>query len=70
MTPSHDCAQVERDALALHEALAEAIRRLTYAREFVRDVIPQPGALALSEMLRGDDLLAVLERTSQRMPTP
>ena len=57
-------AQAERDCVDLHKALAEALRRLAAAQDVVRNVMPQPGALDLWEMLKADDLLAVLDRTS------
>ena len=56
MTPaSHDCVQVERDALALHEALAEALRRLALANRASRR----------DAEVTFTDLLEVLARTSR-----
>jgi cell division protein FtsX len=51
--PIHDCAQVERDNVDLHQALAEAIRRLKHVMYVMQDE------------LRTDDLMQVFDRTSR-----
>lgn len=57
--------RAERDCIELHKALAESLRRLRNARDAVRNVIPQPGGLAIWEMLAYEDLLPVLDRTTR-----
>jgi hypothetical protein len=59
MTLEQDCARVERDAMDLHAALAEAIRRLAQAR---KGWILGGGYL---DFLNTDDLFEVLDRTCQ-----
>lgn len=55
--PEHDCAQVERDNLELHQALATALRRLADANAAFR-------AEELHFELDTSDLVQVLVRTS------
>lgn len=57
----HDCVLVERDNLELHQALAEALRRLSNARRTMEQQAP----LLLPELAIAD-LLAVLDKTARR----
>jgi len=66
VTISHDCAQVERDALALHAALTEAIRRMSTAVRVLHGpcLTYELGVLA-NVTLSTFDLLAVLSATTE-----
>jgi hypothetical protein len=66
VTISHDCAQVERDSMALHAALTEAVRRMSTAARVLREPMFSGERLVLAEVtLSTSDLLAVLERTAE-----
>lgn len=56
-SPAHDCAAVERDNLDLHQALTEAVRRITALNE----------KAAQAEIVGAPvrDLVDVLDRTSR-----
>jgi hypothetical protein len=62
-------AQTEGDCLDLHNALAEALRRLSHTRERLKRVLPATVYAAvdaaIASDLQSDDLRRVLERTSR-----
>jgi hypothetical protein len=69
MTISHDCAQVERDAISLHLALTEAVRRMSAAARVLRGPCLTYELGVLAEVtLSTADLLQVLTQTAEPGP--
>ena len=64
--PQHDCGRVERDALDLHQVLAEAIRRMTAARRVLAGYTTRYELRVLAEVtLSTAELADVLDRTAK-----